>query len=393
MPTHSNNPSPDALLERIHLITPLISDNAALAESQRKPVDEVIEALKKTGVFRAFVPRVYGGYEIDTDTFIDVGIAVSEACASTGWVTTFYMEHNWLLAQFGQEVQEEIFGNQPYILAPASINPIGEAEAVDGGFRVSGRWQWGTGIMHADWVILNGIVGKDSSMPYPLLFIVPASEVQVEDTWHSSGMCGTGSNDIVAESLFVPSHRSQELVSLAIGRSPGAELNGSPIYRVPMLIFLALTAAIPALGAARRAVNEFKNRLSQRVMFGTQQKQGELSAAQIRLGHAQVKVDSAERLLRGVGHDLTRWGKEEDICPIEERARLKLQIAHSVEMCRDVVSHLLHAAGAGAHLSSHPLQRIGRDVSMLSSHIAFDLDIGAETYGRTLIGLEPNSLI
>lgn len=385
--------SPEGLLERVRAIAPLIESNAEEAERRRRPADEVIEALKATGVFRAFVPRRFGGYEIGLDTFIDVGLAVSRGCASTGWVTMFYMEHNWLLAQFGREAQEEIFGAQPYILAPASINPVGKAVAEPGGYRVSGRWPWSTGVMHADWVMLNGTVDIGAPIPMPCLFIVPASEIRIEDTWHASGMCGTGSNDIVAEGVFVPKHRSQDMMSMALGRGPGSKWLASPTYRMPMLPFLALTAGTPAIGAARRAVELFRDRLGHRVLFGSNRRQVDLGSAQAVLGAAEVRVQAAETLMRAVGRDLTAWGGREAVCPTEERARLKLHVAQVVRMCRDLVRDLLEAAGAGAHMSSHPLQRIGRDVEMLGSHIVFDWAIGSETYGRIRLGLEPKFLV
>lgn len=383
----------DGLVGRVRGIAPLIETSAGEAERLRRPVDAVVEALKATGVFRSFVPKRFGGYEIDLDTFIDVGIAVSRGCASTGWVTMFYMEHNWLLSQFGREAQEEIFGAQPYILAPASINPVGKATIESGGYRVSGRWPWSTGVMHADWVMLNGMVEVGAPMPIPYLFIVPAREIRIEDTWHASGMCGTGSNDIVAEGVLVPKHRSQDMMNMALGRGPGAKWLGSPTYRMPMLPFLALTAGTPAIGAAQRAVELFRERLEQRVIFGSGRKQVDLGSAQTVLGAAEVRVQAAERLMRAVGRDLMEWGRRDEVCPTEERARLKLHVAQVVKMCRDVTRDLLEAAGAGAHMSAHPLQRIGRDVEMLSSHIVFDWAIGAETYGRLRLGLEPKFMV
>ena len=119
------------LLDRVREVVPLIAERAATAEEQRKPDDDVIEALKRTGVFKAFVPKRYGGYEIDLELFMDIGVAVSEACPSTGWITTFYMEHNWLLGMFEEDVQREIFTAQPYILAPGTVNPSGEATRHD----------------------------------------------------------------------------------------------------------------------------------------------------------------------------------------------------------------------------------------------------------------------
>src|SRR5262249_39282068 len=160
--------------------------------------------LKASGVFRSFVPQRFGGYEIDLDLFVDIGIAVSEACASTGWITTFYMEHNWLLGLFAPEVQEEIFSRQPYILAPGSVNPKdGEAIPADGGYTLSGHWKFGTGIVHADWVLLSGRIATEPE-GLPRLFLVRPDEVEVRDTWHVDGMIATGSRDILAQAVHVP---------------------------------------------------------------------------------------------------------------------------------------------------------------------------------------------
>jgi alkylation response protein AidB-like acyl-CoA dehydrogenase len=379
----------EGLVERVQALAPLIEKNAERAERERKPVDEVIEALEQTGVFRAFVPKRFGGYEIDIDTFIDVGIAVSEPCTSTGWVTTFYMEHNWLLAQFPPETQQEIFGSQPYVLAPGSISPTGRAKPVEGGYRISGRWAWGTGIQHADWALLNGVVEGDP--PDVRLFLVPRDQVEVDPDWECQGMQGTGSNDVLADGVFVPAARSEPLIPMSQGRGSGAVWHDSPRFRHPMLPFLAITAAVPAVGAGRRAVALFEERLRGRTLYGTRGRQADRPASQIRLGHASVRVDSAEALLRHAGHEVESWGARDEPCPAEEGARLRLLIAHAVAMCRDAVRDLMEASGAGAQLRSHPMQRIHRDVHTLSCHTVFDLDVGAENYGRLRLGLDPNA--
>ena len=207
-------------------------------------------ALEATGLFRAYVPKRFGGYEVAIDTFIDIGTALGGACASTGWVTTFCMEHNWLLAHFGEEGQEAIFGKQPYVLAPGSISPNGRAKAVDGGHVLSGRWSWGTGVMHADWVILNGIIVHEDRRREARLFAMPRADVEVDDTWYAAGMCGTGSNDIVAHDVFVPQHLSQDVSPMRNGQSPGARWHASPTFRYPMVPFLALDRRV-AVGRRR----------------------------------------------------------------------------------------------------------------------------------------------
>jgi len=379
----------EGLVERVRALAPFIAEHAGDAERERKPVDAVIRALEETGIFRSYVPKRFGGYEIDVGTFIDAGLVVSEACTSTGWVTMFYMEHNWMLAQFPPAAQEAIFGRQPYILAPASITPNGRAVREDGGYRLSGRWAWGTGVMHADQVILNGVVEGDP--PDVRLFIAPRSAVEVADTWYCDGMEGTGSNDMIARDLFVADDFSESMSGMALGRGSGSAWHGSPTYRNPMLPLLAIAAAVPALGAARRARTLFLERLGARTLLGTTTKQAQRQAPQIRLGNVSVQIDAAETLLRQAGRDLQSWCHAEDVCPPEERARLRLTVAQAVHLCRDAIGAIMAASGAGAHMRSHPMQRIVRDVNTISCHTVFDLEVGAENYGRLLLGMDPAS--
>ncbi|WP_116367312.1 acyl-CoA dehydrogenase family protein [Parahaliea mediterranea] len=377
------------LQQRIKALVPMIEARAEQVEAQRKPDDDVIAALADTGLFRAFVPAAFGGDEIDTDTFINLGLLVSRACTSTGWVSTFYMEHNWMLAHFPRSTQRDVFGGRGYLLAPATISPGGHAVACDGGYRISGQWSWGTGIMHADYAILNAVVeGEEDG---PRLFLLPRAQVQVLDTWYAAGMAGTGSNDIRAEDVFVPSDYTCPLKDMAIGRGAGLPDKGAARYRHPMMPLLCIAAAIPALGAAQRALALFRARLEGRKLYGMSGKQVDRPSAQILFGDAHARVRAAELTLRDVGRRLSDWGERADICPMEDRAEMRLSAALAVRECRDTVRRLMDASGASAHLSAHPMQRIARDINTLSCHTVFDADIGAENYGRLLLGLKPAS--
>ena len=141
-------------------------------------------------------------------------------------------------------------------------------------------------------------------------------------------MAGTGSNDMIAEEVFVPAARSESILDMALGRGSGAIWHESSCYRNPMLPLLAIAAGAPALGAARRAVALFKERLGSRTLYGTLSKQAERGSSQVRLAHATVRVASAEALLRSVGCELASWGERDEVCPPEERARMRLQVAH-----------------------------------------------------------------
>ncbi|MDH3640719.1 MAG: hypothetical protein OES38_01400 [Gammaproteobacteria bacterium] len=380
------------LVDRMRDLVPMLEAHAAQAEQERKPVDSVMKAIEDTGAYKFFVPKRYGGYEFGLDTFMEIGMLLGEGCISTGWVTTFCMEHNWLLGLYNQEAQDDIFGKQPYIIAPGALAPKGTATPVDGGYRVSGRWEWGTGVMHADWVMVGAFTPTDDpEKPDLCMYVIPRDEANVIDTWQIAGMVGTGSNDIEVNDVFVPGHRKQSIADMRDGTSPGAIFHDSPTYKMPMMPVLGLTAAAPAVGGARKAVALFRERLAERTVYGTTEKQSQRALAQARLGHAQVAVENAQILLRSTARQVMGWGESGEKCPDNERAHLRLQIAHIVRQARDVVREVVEASGAHAHFLDSPLQRILRDLHTLSCHTVFDLDVGGELYGRMLLGLPPNA--
>ena len=354
--------------------------------------------------------------------FVDVGLILGAGCTSTAWVTTFCMEHNWMLAHFPQQAQDEIFGRQPYVVAPAAISPNGRARVHDGGYLLTGRWQWGTGAMHADWVMLAGIVEGAAAATEPdantaigaaraaaatggavagrtaggraagsemRMFILPIAEVEIIDTWQMDGMAGTGSNDMQVQQVFVPAHRSQSLAQMSAGRSDGSTLHGTAMYRMPMMPILYLAAGVPAVGAAQAALARFVARAPARVKFGGSTLQSESAETHVRIGQAQARLEVAEMICRQVAAETMAWGEREDPCPVPERVRHRLLMTHAVRTARDVVRDLFEASGANAHHLDEPLQRIHRDVHTIAAHAVFDGEAIAEQAGRLALGMPP----
>lgn len=383
--------TPQSLTARTERLRGILSEQARLAELSRHPVDTVWDEIRKTGVFYHFVPKRYGGLEFDLPTFIDAMIPLAEGCTSTGWVTSFCVEHNWLLTQFPQQAQDDIFGTHPYIIAPAVTNPMGRAKAVDGGYLLSGQWRWGTGVMHSDWIMAYGAMPSAEGPPQVRFFIFPTSQGQIIDTWNVDGMSGTGSHDIAVEDLFIPAHRSVEVAGLRDGRGNGAALYDNPIYRMPMMPFLALTAAIPAIGTARAAVAHFRTYMAERQVYLTDLKQSDKPAAQMRLGHADMQTRTAEMLIRDAGQKIMQLANQVDPPTPEQRVSIRMQIAYGMDLCRNAIILASGASGSSAHFVTNPIQRALRDINVMSSHVVYDLDSVSELHGRALVGLPMNS--
>jgi alkylation response protein AidB-like acyl-CoA dehydrogenase len=241
-------------------------------------------------------------------------------------------------------------------------------------------------------VLLAGLVDRPDTTDLRM-FILPINEVSVIDTWQVDGMVGTGSNDVEVSGVYVPEHRSQPVSAMAEGRGPGAAWHDSPIYRIPMLPFKCITAACPAVGAAKEAVKLFFERIQQRTMYGSGTRQSDHGAAQMRLGLLDTRIDSVESELYRLAADIEAWGHADEPCAPRERARQRLQSARIVRECRDIVRDVLEASGASSHFLDNPLQRIHRDVHTLSCHTVFDVDVASGTYGRTLLGMEVKGLV
>lgn len=378
------------LIERAHALTPLLAEHAAEAERLRKPHDAVMAALEEAEIFKLMVPRDRGGLELDLDTFLEVGLALAEGDASMAWVTTFYIEHCWMFCHFPEAFQKEVFADRSYVLAPAAIAVAGTARPVDGGFRLSGRWQWGTGAMHAQWVIVGARVEDPNNELDFRFFAMRPSEVTIDDTWYVDGMLATGSNDIVIEDLVVPEERTASIIAMSSGQGLGAKLYESPLYNTPMIPILGLAAAMPAVGQAKAAVQRFREFMTERILYGTETKQADKPAAQMRLARAEIEARQAELLLREVVAEIMELRNR--ATPID-RTRWLGCYAYAVDQSKRVLQSISEASGAHAHFLSHPLQRAVRDANTMACHVIFDLDSRLENMGRTMLGLEPEGIL
>jgi|AP03_1055505.scaffolds.fasta_scaffold07720_1 alkylation response protein AidB-like acyl-CoA dehydrogenase len=378
------------LIESIQSLVPMIEENAAEAERGRKPVDSVMQAIEKTQAYRYFVPKKYDGFEFSLEGFMQLGMILGAADISTAWVVTFCMEHNWLIGLYNQEAQDHIFSKHPYIIAPGALAPRGVATPVEGGFRLTGQWQWGTGVMHANWVMV-GALTEGADPPELCMYALPIEQAEIIDTWQMSGMAGTGSNDIAIKDAFVPGYLRQQLTDMRAGDSPGADIHKTATYRMPMLPVLGLTAAAPAVGCAKKTVDLFKQSLLQRMVYGTRNKLSDRALAQSKLAHLTVRLNNTEQALLQIAREVTQWGESGDICPDIARAAFRVRIGHVVRDARNIVRDVSEASGSSAHNLQNPLQRALRDLETLSCHTVFDLDVSSEAYGRLLLGLASNT--
>jgi 3-hydroxy-9,10-secoandrosta-1,3,5(10)-triene-9,17-dione monooxygenase len=362
-----------------------LAQRADEAERLRRLPAATISDFRACGLATLLLPARFGGRQAQFSQLLDPVRRMAHGCASSAWTLGFYTLHNWMLSLFDIEAQEEVFASGP-VLAPAPLAPTGRGVVVDGGIRLTGRWSWATGIMDADWVIVGAIIEGGAGGIYPALVALPADETEVVDVWHTAGMRGTGSHDVIVTDVFVPLRRIVSVVDIYSGTAPGSIAHDAATYRWPMVPALALTAAMPVLGAAEKVVELYRDRVRERVLAYSGVAQKDQPAAQIRLGDARVRLRALSALVADTAAGIERIVAAGDRVPRAVRADARAAAAHTVHESRAIIADLLEASGASAQFLSNPLQRAKRDVDIAAGHVVFDYDLSRELSGALSIG-------
>jgi 3-hydroxy-9,10-secoandrosta-1,3,5(10)-triene-9,17-dione monooxygenase len=362
-----------------------LAQRADEAERLRRLPAATISDFKACGLATLLLPARFGGRQAQFSQLLDPVRRMAHGCASSAWTLGFYALHNWMLSLFDIEAQEEVFASGP-VLAPAPLAPTGRGVVVDGGIRLTGRWSWATGIMDADWVMVGAIIEGGAGGIYPALVALPADDTEVVDVWHTAGMRGTGSHDVIVTDVCVPLRRVVSVVDIYSGTAPGSIAHDAATYRWPMVPALALTAAMPVLGAAEKVVELYQERMQERVLAYSGVAQKDQPAAQIRLGDARVRLRALSALVADTAAGIERIVAAGDRVPRAVRADARAAAAHTVHESRAVIADLLEASGASAQFLSNPLQRAKRDVDVAAGHVIFDYDLSRELSGALSIG-------
>jgi indole-3-acetate monooxygenase len=382
----------DAIPDRVRALLPEISERSAEFESLRRIPRDVVDKLRAAGCFRMAVPRAFGGAELDLCQRLPIIEMVSTADGSAGWTVAIGNEAPIILSRCAARAFEDLYAKGPDVVLAGGAAATGTADVVAGGYRVSGRWAWASGSLHADFLLGNCVVREDGkSRPGPLpgrpetrAVVVPRSEARVLDTWRASGLRATGSNDMVIEDAFVPFERTLDFAA-------GEPCVAGPLYRAFGLQGGAHLAAV-ALGIAQGALDDIAALAKsgkQRLWAATTL--AEQPLFQHQLGEADMTLRAARRMLYAQAetflaevHTLPS-GLAMSQHPLSRECRAT---ATWVARAAARVTDAAYNAGGGTSLAdSCPLQRRFRDVHALTQHA-----ILAETmlmqHGAALAGAE-----
>jgi len=380
----------EMLIQRARDMIPYLAANAAKAETDRKIPDETVKKMQEAGFFRVLQPKRWGGYQMDPQVFFEIQLALAEGCMSTAWIYGVIAVHNWQIALFDIKAQEDIWKDDTSVLIASSYMPVGKVTPVEGGFRFSGRWAFSSGCDHCDWVFLGGVVPPTEQNPAPdyRTFLVPRGDFKVLDTWHTFGLKGTGSNDIVVEDVFVPEYRTHSSLDGFRGTNPGIDSKTVPLYQIPFGQLFPRAVSGSTIGATQGAINAYRDVASKRVGTNTGSKTAEDPHAQMAVARAQSLVDSLRLRLFRIFDELMENARKGVPTDMTKRIQFRYESAAVPEACLAEVLELQKMCGGRAIFTNSPLQRFVLDILAGRAHVANNPYQFGRNFGGVQLGLE-----
>jgi alkylation response protein AidB-like acyl-CoA dehydrogenase len=377
----------EELIERARALVPTLRARADAAEILRRVPDETIADLVAAGFPRICQPERFGGGQCGWDALCAATMELAHGDGAQAWVANVYAEHNFLLALFPDQAQHEVWGDNPDALISASVLPAGNTvERANGGYVLSGRWSFLSGVYHSQWSILGEFV-RDGETAQHHFFLVPARDRSLIDDWHALGMAGTGSASVMLDRVFVPAHRSLSSALINRGATPGAEVNTAPIYRMPMLGFSHLALGTVPVGIAEAMIEDFAEFIrSKRGPGALPLWTGNIHG---RIAEAAAEARAARLMVLDAAGEMTRKLNAGDPLTAMDSANYLRDSAYACQLSRRAASRLFEAVGAHGVFAGSPMQRAFRDIYAATVHAGLNWDRATDVYGRLMTGLPP----
>jgi alkylation response protein AidB-like acyl-CoA dehydrogenase len=379
-----------SLLETARALAPTIRACRDQIESERRLPLPLVQAMTEAGLFRMLTPTQFGGGEVELPTAMRVFEELARADGAAGWCAM--IGNTGIVGGYvPEEAAEEIYGGDPNVITGGALAPVGRAVVADGGYRVSGRWSFGSGCQHSTWLVGNCLLfdgdrprlGPDGA-PQARVMFFPAGDFEIIDTWSVGGLRGTGSHDFAVSDVFVPARRSLSLFDPP--RHPG------PLYAFPLIGLLAVIVAAVPLGIARAAIDALVELAGAKVPTGSRALLRERSMTQVQVAQAEALWRAGRALLYSTVEevwDTVTSGRE---VSLELRASLRLAATHATVSATQAVDLMYNAGGASSIYTGNRLERAFRDIHTATQHVLVQ-PMTWEMTGRVLLGLDPGTQV
>jgi alkylation response protein AidB-like acyl-CoA dehydrogenase len=385
----------EELVRRARALIPTLRARARSVEEARRVSAETIGMLRDADLFRLMQPARFGGFEYGFTELIDIVFEIGRGCGSTAWCYGLGAVHQWLLATFPLQAQNDVWADDPNTLLCGSYAPATNAVRTGRGFEISGKWSFASNCDNSDWALVGvRFPAEGDGKPKPGFLLLPRKDYRIEDDWFTVGLAGTGSKSIVVQDkLFVPEHRMLTFEQASSNNPPGAAEHANWVYRIPFLAGVPVSIASPALGMVQGAIDEFVEfigtRTTRGAIAGGGNPMAQFAQVQSRIAEAAAALDAAKLLLKRDTREVENGAASRQLISIDGRIRNRRDHAYAVRLAVQAVNALFEAVGGGGlHLSSG-IQRAWRDVNAVAHHISLNWDVVGAMYGQHYLGLEP----
>jgi resorcinol 4-hydroxylase (FADH2) len=372
-----------------------IKARAAAVEQACRVPDEHVAILRELGFFKLVQPRAFGGSELDFAALVEANIELAQYCASTAWVCGLLAAHQWLVASFPEQAQQDVWGDNPHALVCGSYAPVAKATPEKGGYRLSGRWSYASGCDNAQWSFCAAILPpSDAADPTPAFLLVPERDYDIQSDWDAIGLAGTGSKTLVLENVFVPRHRVLTFEATTSGKTPGARRYAdNPAFSIPMLCNIPSCLASVAVGTALGAIDDYiemsRAHVTRGAVAGANSRMAEFATVQIRVAEAAASADAAREILLRDLRARAATVREMRAVDVEQRILSRRGQAYAVSLAIRATEALNSSTGGQGLARTNPIQRAWRDANAVGRHVSMNWDAVGTMYGQMALGLAP----
>lgn len=378
------------LIEKARALVPTIKERAQEAEDNSHVHDETIAAIVDAGLLRVIQSKDYGGYELTPDVFYEIQSILAEGDMSVAWLYGVLGVHPWQIALFEKEAQDEIYGengSKADTIVASTYMPTGLAPATEGGYTLSGRWQFSSGSKHSEWVILGGIVpaAQDAPPGPPDMrnFVIHKDDFEIVENWDVLGLKATGSHDIIVKDVFVPERRVFR-VGVPAGAYPGNALNDAPLFKVNFGQIFPRAVAYAAVGALQSAVDAAQE-FASAVSPNTGAARGDLPEVQTAYSRAVNEIETQKLIMRATVAEWMEYAEKGEEFPLERRSYRRYQQAQVVDKCLEAAVELYKQLGGNA-VRRGPLTKAVCDLETARCHVANMSFKQGQNYGAVANG-------
>jgi 3-hydroxy-9,10-secoandrosta-1,3,5(10)-triene-9,17-dione monooxygenase len=374
-----------AMLNRARALVPRLAERAPAAAAARRLPPETVAEYHVAGILRILQPRRFGGMQGRFSLFSCIVKELTYGCASSAWVYAVLAEHQWIIAQYPEEAQIDVWGEDVKAVASSSLAPRAAANRVGGGWRLSGRFPFSSGCDYAQWAILGAFLGEMGDPRHIAYLLAPLAEIEIVDDWQVLGLAGTGSKSLVLHDVFIPEHRCVMVSDLFAGTPPGALVHPEyPVLRAPRGFLVSYSLPPVAIALGRRALDIACAALAGRVSRGVT-KLAESEVVQMAIGEAAAAIDVATMLLHTGRESSTAAVSSGRKITEAEALRARRDMVYAQHQVSWALDHLCELNGARWVYDSDELGAIRRDVMTILTHHAASRQAAMAPYGKLLL--------